>query len=85
MIKSLIRVFSINVDLKPYRTPILGRWALHYDIIADKKADMTNEDHCGVCDIMRNDYLKNKNQKCDIRVDQILENTNQTIKNKYSK
>ena len=73
----MIRVFSINIDFKPYRSPVLGRWALHSDILANKKADMTNEDHCGVCDIMRNDYLKNKNKNCDIRVDEIIENKNQ--------
>ena len=60
-LKSIVRNFVINIDLSPHKTPILGRWALHYDKnAADLKADLTNEDHCGVCDKMRYDYLEKK-------------------------
>lgn len=54
-----IKIFPILLDFKPYKTPALGRWALHHNKVADMKADMTNEDHCGVCDKMRCEYLEN--------------------------
>lgn len=57
-LKSLIRNFVINIDLSPHKTPILGRWAIHNNKNTDLKANLTNEDHCGVCDKMRYDYLK---------------------------
>lgn len=53
-----IKIFPILLDFKPYKTPALGRWALHHNKVADMKADMTNEDHCGVCDKMRYDYIE---------------------------
>lgn len=58
-----IKIFTVLVDLKPYKTPTLGRWALHYNKVANMKADMTNEDHCGVCDKMRYDYIEKKSKK----------------------
>ena len=40
--------------------PMLGRWSLdHTETMINRKTDMTNEDHCGICDKMRLDYLKN--------------------------
>ena len=64
MFKNILRNISKHIDLTPSKRPILGRWSLHYDTIADRKADMTNEDHCGVCDKMRYEYLeKNTNKK----------------------
>lgn len=46
-----------NIDLSTSKPLVLGRWKTHDESIAHKKADMTNEDHCGVCDKMRYDYL----------------------------
>ena len=41
---------------------MLGRWSLdHTESMAYKKVDMTNEDHCGICDRMRLDYIKKEN------------------------
>ena len=57
-LKTFVRNFVINIDFSPHKTPILGRWAHHHDKNADLKDDLTNEDHCGVCDKMRYDYLK---------------------------
>jgi len=51
------KIFKILLDLKPHKIPTLGRWALHHNKVAHMKADMTNEDHCGVCDKMRYDYI----------------------------
>ena len=46
-----------RIDFSYSKPPVLGRWKTHDEPIAHKKADMTNEDHCGVCDKMRYDYL----------------------------
>lgn len=51
-------------DFKPYIAPKLGRWNLSEENVAYKKADMTNEDHCGVCDKMRINYIKQAKKKC---------------------
>ena len=37
--------------------PQLGRWNLSYGEDALRKCDLTTEDHCGVCDNMRNIFL----------------------------
>ena len=58
LFKNIIRTISKHIDFKPHKPPVLGRWCLHYDAVAYRKADMTNEDHCGVCDKMRCDYLE---------------------------
>lgn len=57
LFRQISKYFPILIDFKPYKQPILGRWALHHNQVADLKADLTNEDHCGVCDKMRYDYL----------------------------
>ena len=44
-------------------TPKLGRWSLDHDDKSLKKVDLTNEDHCGVCNTMREDYLDKENTK----------------------
>jgi len=41
---------------------VLGRWGIHTGVQQGIKIDMTNEDHCGVCDQMRNEFI-DKNQK----------------------
>jgi hypothetical protein len=60
--KELFKNISRRIDLsnKPL---VLGRWKVHNDTTTQfKTADMTNEDHCGVCYHMRYDYLnKSKN------------------------
>ena len=58
LFKSIFKIIGRHIDLKPHKPPVLGRWCLHYESLAHRKADMTNEDHCGVCDKMRNDYLE---------------------------
>ena len=60
-LKTLTSKMKIRIDFSKKKIPILGRWSLHYDdAVAMKKADMTNEDHCGTCDKMRYDYIDNK-------------------------
>lgn len=57
-VKRLMQNFFIKIDFKPIKTPALGRWGVHgCDSKAALKADLTNEDHCGVCDKMRYDYI----------------------------
>jgi hypothetical protein len=54
----------IHIDRSPYRPPILGRWTIHgCDDKSNTKVDMTNEDHCGVCDKMRYDYIEKSQRK----------------------
>tara|TARA_Y100000816_G_scaffold256069_1_gene209318 strand:- start:3961 stop:4158 length:198 start_codon:yes stop_codon:yes gene_type:complete len=62
-LQNIFKILPINIDLSPARKPILGRWALNHCDIAYLKADMTNEDHCGVCDKMRNNYLSIQSKK----------------------
>ena len=62
-----IKIFPILLDFKPYKKPTLGRWALHHNKVADMKADMTNEDHCGVCDKMRYDYIEKNTSNIKIK------------------
>ena len=58
----MLRIITRNIvnAFKPKDTkPMLGRWSLdHTESMVYKKADMTNEDHCGICDKMRLDYIK---------------------------
>ena len=56
--KRLMQNFLIKIDFKPSKTPALGRWGVNgCDSTSALKADLTNEDHCGVCDKMRYDYI----------------------------
>jgi len=65
-LKHFMRTILIHVDRKPVQPPILGRWTLHNcDKKNSIKVDMTNEDHCGVCDKMRYDYIKKNNERND--------------------
>ena len=41
----------------------LGRWNVEHDEKAFLKADYTNEDHCGVCNSMREEFLKKYEDK----------------------
>ena len=43
--------------------PLLGRWSLEYGEKAFVRADLTNEDHCGQCNQLRNTYLEKKDEK----------------------
>jgi len=47
-----------NFDFKPIKRLMLGRWALTTDDKCLKKVDLTNEDHCGGCNTLREDYLE---------------------------
>ena len=63
-LKVFINTVMIRIDRRPHRPPILGRWKI--DGCNDKnntKVDMTNEDHCGVCDKMRYDYIEKSKRK----------------------
>tara|TARA_B100000900_G_C20440169_1_gene658700 strand:- start:150 stop:401 length:252 start_codon:yes stop_codon:yes gene_type:complete len=67
----LVRYFNygklnnINKYLKknPVEKKLLGRWGVDHDQYADIKADHTNEDHCGVCNSMREEYIKKNDEK----------------------
>ena len=67
----LVRYFNygklnnINKYLKknPVEKKLLGRWGVDHDQFADIKADHTNEDHCGVCNSMREEYIKKNDEK----------------------
>lgn len=59
--RRILNKYTIHVDFNKHRTPTLGRWTIHDNpTIAMRKADMTNEDHCGTCDKMRYDYIEKK-------------------------
>lgn len=63
-LKAFMKTILIHIDRTPNRPPILGRWKI--DGCNDKshtKVDMTNEDHCGVCDKMRYDYIEKSQRK----------------------
>ena len=56
-VKKIFKNISQRIDLSN-KPVVLGRWKLHNDTTTQfKTADMTNEDHCGVCYHMRYDYL----------------------------
>ena len=56
---------KINEYLRsnPVEKKLLGRWGVDHDIQAEIKADYTNEDHCGVCNSMREEFLKKYEDK----------------------
>ena len=63
-LKSVLQKYAIRFDFRPHRPPILGRWNVtHCNEQSHKKADMTNEDHCGVCDKMRYDYIEKNSHR----------------------
>ena len=63
-LKTFMRSIMIHIDRSPYRPPILGRWTIHgCDDKSHTKVDMTNEDHCGVCDKMRYEYIEKSQRK----------------------
>jgi hypothetical protein len=52
----------IKFDFNKHKPLLLGRWKIHENHdIALQKADMTNEDHCGICNKMRYDYIQTYN------------------------
>ncbi len=66
--KKILDIFIRNIptklDFSKSRTMHLGRWNIHdNNEKALQKADMTNEDHCGVCDKMREEYLQKEPTK----------------------
>ena len=57
MIRQIIKKVAESFRYKETR-PALGRWSLdHTESMIYRKADMTNEDHCGICEKMRLDYI----------------------------
>tara|TARA_Y100000992_G_scaffold131415_1_gene86656 strand:+ start:1390 stop:1581 length:192 start_codon:yes stop_codon:yes gene_type:complete len=63
MFGQIFRRITRHIDLRPSKPPVLGRWALVSDNVAHYRADMTNEDHCGVCDKMRYNYIDKNSKK----------------------
>ena len=62
MFTSVSRRF-LNIFKNNYNPPKLGRWSLeHTESMVDRKADLTNEDHCGICDTMRLEYIEKKKE-----------------------
>ena len=60
---------SRYIKKNPVEKKLLGRWGVDHNQYADIKADHTNEDHCGVCNSLREEYIKNN----DIKKSQSLE------------
>lgn len=58
----MLQIFKRNIvnAFKPKNNKtMLGRWSLdHTESMVNKKTNMTIEDHCGICDKMRLDYIK---------------------------
>lgn len=57
-----------NLKRNPVDTRLLGRWSVDHDEeSAFRRADLTNEDHCGVCSEIREKYIEkqtaNKDEK----------------------
>jgi hypothetical protein len=51
-----------NKLLPKQSTILLGRWNIVYcDKKINKKIDLSNEDHCGVCDLYKYDKYKDIN------------------------
>ena len=51
-----------NMFLPKQSTILLGRWNIVYcDKKINKKIDLSNEDHCGVCDLYKYDKYKEIN------------------------
>ena len=65
----ILQVIKRNIptrfDFSPIKTPKMGRWNLDYDK-SSKKVDLTNEDHCGACNVMREEYL-DKQTKANVK------------------
>jgi len=60
-LRRILKKYTVRVDFNKHRTPTLGRWTIHQNpTVALRKADMTNEDHCGTCDKMRYDFIEQK-------------------------
>lgn len=53
IMKTIKTIFKSEKQLK-----VLGRWGLHDVKQQNIKIDFTNEDHCGVCDKMRYEYIE---------------------------
>ena len=51
-----------NMFLPKKSTILLGRWNIVYcDTKINKKIDLSNEDHCGACDLYKYDKYKDIN------------------------
>tara|TARA_Y100000589_G_scaffold217478_1_gene205104 strand:- start:604 stop:816 length:213 start_codon:yes stop_codon:yes gene_type:complete len=63
----VITKITKNLKQNPVDTRILGRWSMGHD---EKKIghriDNANEDHCGVCSQMREQYIEQKNKNIKI-------------------
>ena len=57
MMKNIVKLIK-NLKKNPVDKKLLGRWSIDNDEKAFKKADYSNEDNCGVCSEMRNNYLE---------------------------
>ena len=58
---------KINEYLRsnPVEKKLLGRWGVDHDIQAEIKADYTNEDHCGVCNSLRENFIKKREENIE--------------------
>jgi hypothetical protein len=61
-----------NKFLPKQSTILLGRWNIVYcDKKINKKIDLSNEDHCGACDIYKYDIYKYDKYK-DINLNKLI-------------
>jgi hypothetical protein len=61
IMKMIKTIFKSEEQLK-----VLGRWGLHNVNQQNIKIDLTNEDHCGVCDKMRYEYIEKEKKHKNI-------------------
>jgi len=38
-LKNIFKVISRHIDFKTHKPPVLGRWCLHHESVAHRKAD----------------------------------------------
>ena len=57
-----------NLKKNPVDSRLLGRWSVdHNEESVFRRADLTNEDHCGICSEIREKYIEKqtKDEKKD--------------------
>ena len=63
VVKNIGKIFR-NLKKNPVDTRLLGRWTVdHNEESAFRRADLTNEDHCGVCSEIREKYIEKQSEK----------------------
>ena len=61
--QNLENIFK-NLRKNPVDSRLVGRWSVdHNEESVFRRADLTNEDHCGVCSEIREKYVEKQAEK----------------------